>query len=973
MQTDADGADSIDRRVSASDSFRLRDNLPVTRHAVLPLATLILLAAALLRLWQVGALPPGLHYDEAADTIIAREIAEGQSAPLFVEAYTGKEALFFYWAAAWMRLVGATPFAMRLAAAMMGVLTVAATVWAVRELFSTRSRRQASPTTPSASGLALLAAAFVATSFWHVSMSRLGFRSIAEPCLQAFALAALWRGARLNHRGWLAAGGALVGLNLYTYLAARLFPVAIALGFAHLIIADKDHRRKRLIQFGLVALAALVVFIPLGLYFLQNPDAFLTRIAQVAPREGQSAGVADNLLRALGMFFVAGDPYIRFNLPGRPLFPALLGVLFVLGVGVALAGAVRSRDSRRRVTYLCALTSTLIMLLPTALAVNEISPSNLRAIGMMPMVFVFPALGAWTLVRWGRNAPRKTGAFVMGRSSFVMVAFALILLATFADGGQAYFGEYVRLPQLYYESDGDLVDIANDLNRPEARQATVYVHALHYRHPTLAALARAFHNLRFITGADVLVLPPGESRQVFAHLALPDRVWLERYLPDSARVETVPGPDGSTSYQTVHVAAPPAFTPSRPLQVNFGDTLELFGADWEPGLESGGVVDVTLFWRVRNSPARGDYAVFVELRDAWDFQWGQADSFDYPAEQWTAGEVFVQRLRVPIAPGAPPGDYRLNVGWYSAGADRRLPVVAEGGRFGGTVASVAPMTIARAPQPPADDSLVIGARMEAQAVDGLRLLGASLETPVAPQGAPLFFTLFWRTEHELSNQSIAIRLRSTGNPAAGEYRLWDGAPVHGTYPFDEWEAGEVVADRYGLRVPVDTAAGDYTLEARVGQGAWIEFGHARVEASERRFDVPPIAHPLNVAFGGQIELLGYDVDREQLRAGESLTLTLVWRALTAPDSDYTVFTHLLDPAGVQRGGKDNAPVNGAYNTSRWIAGEVVVDTYRIPLEAGAPPGEYTIEIGFYRFDSGARLPSSLGGDALRLTTIRVVP
>ncbi len=300
--------------------------MPLSRRTALFLATLILLIAALMRLAQIGDVPPGLHYDEAADTIIAREIAEGRSAPIFIEAYTGKEVLFFYWAAAWMKIIGATPpsGAMRLAAAMLGVLTVAATYWATREMMAhlphrhedTKKGESLSVFAPS--WLALFAAAFAATSFWHVLMSRLGFRSIAEPCAQAFAVAALWRGLRLNKRRWMIVAGAFVGLNLYTYLAARLFPIAIALLFIYLILTDAGHRRERLIQFGFVTLAAIVVFAPLGIYFLQNPGTFLTRITQVAPREGQD--LLNNIFRALGMFFIDGDPYMRFNLPGRPLF-----------------------------------------------------------------------------------------------------------------------------------------------------------------------------------------------------------------------------------------------------------------------------------------------------------------------------------------------------------------------------------------------------------------------------------------------------------------------------------------------------------------------------------------------------------------------------------------------------------------------------------------------------------------------------
>ncbi len=979
----------------------------LSRKSILLSATFILLVATALRVWQLGEWPPGLHYDEAADTIIAREIAEGRGAPIFVEAYTGKEVLFFYWAAAWMKLIGATPFAMRLAAAMLGMLTAAATFWAVREVFSPLSLKGRGA---GGEGLALLATAFVATSFWHVLMSRLGLRSIAEPCVQAFALAALWRGLRLNHRRWLALGGGLVGLNLYTYLAARLFPVAVALLFLYLILFDAGRRRARLAQFGVVVVVAAVVFAPLGIFFAQNPGAFITRIAQVAPREGQD--VLANIVHALGMFLAGGDPYVRFNLPGRSLFPSVLGVLFVAGAIISAIGVFRGRTLVRRAAYFFVLTSTPIMLLPTALAVNEITPSNLRAMGMIPMVFAFPALGTWFIFKWlivitgvwrqpylaigvqasACEAPRygslkaalrefaklqvirplretmDEGRNIVARSGRAERSFAAVLLLVAllgaADMASTYAG-YARLPELYYASDGDLVDIAGLLNRADLQQTTAYVHALHYRHPTLAALAQSFHEIRSITGPDVLVFPQGQSTHIFANLALPaDRAWRERFLPPSARLDAAIGPDGRTAYEIVTVDAQPSIRPQNMVDANFGDTIRLLGYDVESRATSGGEIDVTLIWQVLNRPDRGDYATFAELRDAWGFQWGQAGSFDYPSEQWTPGEIIVQRLRVPIADGAPRGDYRLDAGWHAG--DRRLPVVKAGGSFGGTTASLGPIPIARARREPSKGSLGMGARLGVHPIDGLFLLGSSLETPVAPQGGPLFFTLFWRVESHVPDQPVGIRMSAPGDVI---YALSTASPVHDTYPFDEWRPGEVVADRYGLRVPVEALPGEYALEVRVRPGEWIPFGTVRVEEMQRRFDVPPIAHPAGATFGDQIELLGYDLSQ----TSEAIELTLYWRALKTPDDDYTVFTHLLDAAGVQRGGKDNPPVNGAYNTSLWIEGEVIEDTYTIPIPADTPPGEYTIQVGLYRFDTGERLPLSSGGDALRLATIEIAP
>ena len=406
-----------------------------------------LLIAAFLRLWQLGTLPPGLHYDEAADTIIAQQIARGESAPIFVAAYTGKEVLFFYWAAAWMKIIGPTVFAMRLAAAMLGILTVAVTYWAVRELFASCIPHPASETKSKmqdagSNFVARLAMIFIATSFWHVLMSRLGFRSISEPLIQALALAALFRGLRLNRWIWIIAAGALVGLNLYTYLAARLFPVAIAAIFLFLIAFDHGQRRLRCAQFMVVTGTALIVFAPLGLYFLNNPSTFLTRIQQVAPQAEQAAALLENIGRALGMLFLSGDPYIRFNLPARPLFSIVWGGFFIIGLITALIGVFRGRTVWRKTAYFSIIVTTFIMLLPTALAVNEITPSNLRAIGMMPLVFVFPALGVWWTAKsiWTQiNADQ--------RRFLLPVVLTLMLIVPTIETGAVYFGQYVREPQ----------------------------------------------------------------------------------------------------------------------------------------------------------------------------------------------------------------------------------------------------------------------------------------------------------------------------------------------------------------------------------------------------------------------------------------------------------------------------------------------------------------------------------------------
>jgi hypothetical protein len=937
------------------------------------LLVLTLLIAAVLRLWQLDTLPPGLHYDEAADTVIAQQIARGESAPIFVAAYTGKEVLFFYWAALWMKLIGPSVFAMRLAAALLGVLTVAVTCWAVCELFAAPLARRGRGV--GGEGVALLATVFIATSFWHVLMSRLGFRSIGEPFIQALALAALFRGLRLNRWGWIIIGGALIGLNLYTYLAARLFPVAIAAIFVFLIAFDRGQRKLRVTQLLVVILAALVVFAPLGVYFLNHPDAFLTRIEQVAPRGDQLAALLDNFGRALGMFFFRGDPYIRFNLPGRPLFSLAWGALFAVGLLTALVGVFRGRTIWRKTAYFSVMAVTFIMLLPTALAVNEITPSNLRAVGMMPLVFVFPALGAWWLARriWlptlARPAPPGApgGASVhIERRRFVFLPAVLLLVLTVAavETGVVYFGQYVREPELYVQSDGDLADIARWLNTHETGGEPVYLAALHYRHPTVAAMAEKYSDVKWLTANRAVVLPAGPGYLFFARLGLPDEAWLRKVLPDAALIEESLAPDGEMNYRAYHLDAQPVITPQVKLDVNFGNIIELIGFDIEPAARERSTAEaqdasVTLYWRVLNEPDRGDYATFAQLRDARGFEWGKGGSFDYPAEQWTPGEIIVNRIDVPIAAGAPPGDYELRAGWFSPATEQRLNVVAPDGGFGGTAARLYPLPL----DPLTTDAtrLNIGTRIDREVAPGLKLLGYTQENSEAQAGAPIYLTLYWQSEARLKDEPLTLQLTSCGcaNQPRVTQLLTTTSPVQGTYPFSQWQPGEIVADRYRLRVPFAAAPGDYTLEASLGNGEPIELGAVNVKQGDRVLSEPPLDHRLAANLDDAIELVGYRL----ARAADAIKLTLIWKSLKAIDEDYTVFTHVLDPSGRQIAGRDNPPVNGTYPTSHWMPGEHVVDEYEITNLARVAdlPQGYTIEVGMYDPETGARL-----GETIRL-------
>jgi hypothetical protein len=132
-----------------------------------------------------------------------------------------------------------------------------------------------------------------------------------------------------------------------------------------------------------------------------------------------------------------------------------------------------------------------------------------------------------------------------------------------------------------------------------------------------------------------------------------------------------------------------------------------------------------------------------------------------------------------------------------------------------------------------------------------------------------------------------------------------------------------------------------------------------------------VAHAQVANLGGQVTLLGYDVDHTIIHPGETLKLVLYWQAQTRMGTDWSVFTHLLGPDGKVWGQIDQLPLKGLFPTSKWGQGEVVDDEYLIAIAPDAPPGEYRLEVGMYNWITGERL-TVFDASGQRITEDRVL-
>jgi hypothetical protein len=134
-------------------------------------------------------------------------------------------------------------------------------------------------------------------------------------------------------------------------------------------------------------------------------------------------------------------------------------------------------------------------------------------------------------------------------------------------------------------------------------------------------------------------------------------------------------------------------------------------------------------------------------------------------------------------------------------------------------------------------------------------------------------------------------------------------------------------------------------------------------------DRPP--HPLDIQVGDDVRLQGYALDRSSARPGDTLSLTLWWQALAAPNDERSVLIHVLDSSGAKVAQADGAPARGGRPTMQWRAGETVIDTHPVALPADLPPGEYTLVFGMYRWPSLDRLPLRAGESRQADDVVRV--
>jgi 4-amino-4-deoxy-L-arabinose transferase-like glycosyltransferase len=413
---------------------------------------LIIVFAAVLRLWGLGEYPAGLNADEAAigyndySLLLTGKDEHGNAWPLHFESFGDyKPGGYFYLVLPFIKLMGLNILAVRLPSAILGIISVFGVMLLVKELIKNDSL---------GNRYSLASGFFLSISPWHLQFSRGGWEVNASA---AFLILGLWLFLiGLKKPRYFLASIILLVFSMYTYHSMRIIVPLLGL-----VLLWKENKQliknpKWVLVSGLLG---FILLLPLGISLLSSAGTSrfsgVGFLSQSGPEwranelRSQHSGPNNLVVRLLhnklityslnliqnytdhfqgNFLFISGDVIERSRVPDTGqmyLFDILLvplGVYFL----------IKKRPENWQIIFLW------LAVAPIAAALTFQTPHSLRAQNMVIPMVLLSSFGFVSCFDWVKN--NKT----------VLVLFSFIAGILIFWSVSRYLHEYyVHYPQKY--------------------------------------------------------------------------------------------------------------------------------------------------------------------------------------------------------------------------------------------------------------------------------------------------------------------------------------------------------------------------------------------------------------------------------------------------------------------------------------------------------------------------------------------
>ncbi|MEK7277464.1 MAG: DUF2723 domain-containing protein [Chloroflexota bacterium] len=437
---------------------------------------------------------------------------------------------------------------------------------------------------------------------------------------------------------------------------------------------------------------------------------------------------------------------------------------------------------------------------------------------------------------------------------------------------------------------------------------------------------------------DIVVLPDEEAyrAELDSRIANGQTVYLGRYLPHLADAYYLHSVGPLAEVKLTPGALPDS---AARVDINFGGVIRLRGVALDsPTVAADQALRLTLYWQAIRPP--DNYRVVLRLIDSQGAPQLASPatvpvSQMYPTAAWPLDDVVSDFHSFEMDAALDPGEYKLQVGLFAPFAEEGLAT-----DDGGDWLTLAPITVL----PPLEEP-TIPHPLRARFSNGLWLMGYDAPLSAAP-GSPIEVTLYWLMPPEVKGTLTAHLCAGESDCAL----IQIDAAVRPTARIFETRATLAAPDQTGelpLRIGVVRAIHELPLRCGSVAASRCELPPLRIEGA-RLSDTA-------VNFENQIALESLQIETPISSPGGTVIITAQWRGLRPMENDYTVFMHLLGPDGLVHGQVDAWPVQGTLPTSQWPINETIADRFEVRVADDAPPGEYTLEAGWYLLSTLQRL------------------
>ena len=658
---------------------------------------LITLLSAFLRFYQLNQLPPGLWFDEAWSAVAARETAVAGIFPVYYAAsFGGMHPAIVYLTRFASLFSNGHPLTIRYALAIVGTLTTLLSFFSYRAIYKLEIHPETS-LQPATCNLqrALLGSLILTITFPFLLFTRMGFESSLVTPASLILFWVFTLAVQKNKTRWFVLTGIVLGLTIYSFDTARFLPFAITIAYWGIVLIHRrgDGWRQHILNFFWLTLSAIIIFIPLGNYYLRNWEQFTAR-AGITTYNTLGAGadsvplaILGNAWQTIGGLILPnfGDVIARHNLPGRPVYDPFLAIMLILG----LITLIRFW---KRPSSIIIISWAIVMLIPVIL--TDGAPTYTRIFGAIPALAAIAALSLESISRITHHATKKNNQqsttpltiyhlpFTINHlpSVIITLLITLSLLTTAND----YFNKWANLPQLF--DDFQVADWQTAVFAQEQLTTDiVYLtpNQIDEAHPTFDLV---LHNSAIRTFPTNCLVIPINTKQPITYIVKNSsaqetlselQTIFSKGTITHQFISPITGEKLYTAFNT-----PQSTGSNQQHLAQFGEAIELIDA---PTLQQETTILITeghqtpisipLIWHSNNTSAQ-DHTYFIHLYQAGAEDEPPVAQLDQqpclPTSQWHEGEIILDTAVFNLPPNLPAGNYTLGLGWYTWPSFERL-------------------------------------------------------------------------------------------------------------------------------------------------------------------------------------------------------------------------------------------------------------------------------------------------------------